>query len=190
MSFQRQKRLRVSPRADPPLYVSVPHTPRITAGHIVNGAVPIADDGRSPPTKRRYVGPSLPDIAVHQDSGSAGSNVIYVGDSANFNYVLHEICNPFDGSLPNRGLSYNLQRHTSEYLGPTAQLTINNMKSEEEKHLHHLRVFDFPDRSICDDMIDTFFEKSYPTFPIFGRRESMNLYNTRRLSPLVQMRSL
>lgn len=134
---------------------------------------------------RRDVSPSLSEIAVHKDPGSARERVVYIGDSANYRYVLHEVGDPFKGSDQNNYWIDNLQRSMLDQLGSTTQDALRHIRSREDERLRDQGVFDYPEKSIRDEMIRIFFDYSYLACPIFYPAEFMRLYKSDSLSPLV-----
>lgn len=138
-----------------------------------------------PRETRRDVSPSLSEIAVHKDPGSASERVIYIGDSANYRYVLHEVGDPFKGSDQNNYWIDNLQRSMLDQLGSTTQDALRHIRSREDERLREQGVFDYPEKSIRDELIRVFFDYSYLACPIFYQAEFMRLYKTDSLSPLV-----
>ncbi|KAH8893041.1 hypothetical protein GQ53DRAFT_861431 [Thozetella sp. PMI_491] len=140
---------------------------------------------RSESESRRYVSPSLSEIALHKDPGSASDKVIYMGDSANFGYAIHEVGDPFRGAAQNKLWGDNLQRFMTEQLGPATQSILRTLDSEQEERLKAQGVFRRPDKDIQDALIRVFLEYVHPACPIFCPSELLDQYETGSLSLLV-----
>lgn len=139
---------------------------------------PLTEIVESPASDRRnshtrYVSPSLTELAVQQDGVTMPGRVVYMGDSANFKYVLHEVGDPFQTSQQHRFWGDNLQRSMLEKLGQSAQSTIQRIREDDQKHLHTAGVFRTPSKQISDALVDSFWKYSYSVFPLLtGRRFS------------------
>lgn len=121
-------------------------------------------------------------------AGSAGERVVYMTDSSNFKYVVHEIGDPFKGSSThngNRPWVDNLQRYMVDQLGQPTRETLRTIHAKEGEWLQKQGVFRYPAKESRDELIGVFFDYSYPSCPIFHAADFMALYDAGRLSPLV-----
>ncbi|KAF5624645.1 Purine-cytosine permease FCY2 [Fusarium tjaetaba] len=147
---------------------------------------PAGDHSQSPPKKPcRDVSPSLSEIAVHKDPERASERVIYIGDSANYQYVLHEVGDPFKGSDQNKYWIENLQRSMLDQIGSSTQDALQQIRSEDDERLRDQGVFQYPEKPIRDELIRVFFDYSCLACPIFYQVEFMRLYKADSLSPLI-----
>ena len=134
---------------------------------------------------RRDVSPSLSEIAVRKDPISAGERVIYIGDSANYRYVIDEVGDPFKGSGQSKYFIDNLQRDMIDQLGLNTQESLRTMRCEEEEQLRCRGAFQYPERTIRDDLVRVFFDYSYLACPVVCQATFMKLYKAENLSPLL-----
>lgn len=130
----------------------------------------------------RYVSPSLTELAVQQ--GGPG-RVVYMGDSANFKYVLHEVGDPFQTSQQHRFWGDNLQRSMLERLGQPAQSAIQKIREDDHKHLQFNGAFRMPSKQTGDALIDSFWRYSYPVFPLFDWSSFSLDYSAGSIPPLL-----
>lgn len=170
----------------------VERTPNIPSSvdppsHVANDSAILSPDTTERDTRatRRYVSPSLSEIAVHQDGANAPGRVVYMGDSANFKYVVHEVGNPFRSSDRYRFWGDNLQRSMLDRLGPPTQVAIQNFRAQDDEQLRRVRAFDTPTKDVGDSLIRSFWTYSYPVFPVFHWEDFMAKYNSGSLSPLL-----
>lgn len=110
--------------------------------------------------------------------------MIYIGDSANYQYVLHEVGDPFKGSDQNKYWIDNLQRSMLDQIGSSTQDALQQIRSEDDQRLRDQGVFQYPEKSIRDELIRVFFDYSYLACPIFYQVDFMRLYKADSLSPL------
>lgn len=135
-------------------------------------------------SSRRYVSPSLTEIAVQHDGADSG-NIVYMGDSANFKYVLHEVGDPFQTSQRHPFWGDNLQRSMLDRLGRSTQSAMKSLAEEEQAYLRSSGTFNMPMKAVSDSLIDTFARYSYPVFPIFDWKHFYEKYDNSRISPLL-----
>ncbi|KAF9895168.1 hypothetical protein FE257_000070 [Aspergillus nanangensis] len=133
----------------------------------------------------RYVSPSLSEVAMHQHGEHEAKHVVYMGDSANFKYVLHELGDPFNGSKQQRFWGDHLQRSLHERLNASTRAAIESTKLAEEKQMRDAAVFDTPSPKISDTLIHTFRRYSYPVFPIFHWEDFVSKLDSHTVSPLL-----
>ena len=67
---------------------------------------------------------------------------------------------------------------------------LGHLPPEDRHYLYNMKgVFNFPQRSVSDQLVRVFFEFIYPLFPIFDRRDTVmkydRLYNQQESSPLL-----
>jgi hypothetical protein len=134
---------------------------------------------------RRCVSPSLSEIAVQKKNTNDPGKVVYMGDSANLKYVLHEVGDPFKSAKKPPFWGDNLQRSMLEKLGRPTQSAIQSLHTEEEKYLRNNGVFQLPSKEISDELVNNFQKYSLPAFPIFLWEEFMAKYNSGSISPLI-----
>ena len=136
-------------------------------------------------SSRRYVSPSLTEIAVQHNGADASGNVVYMGDSANFKYVLHEVGDPFQSSQRHPFWGDNLQRSMLDRLGRSTQSAMRRIAEEEQTHLRSSGTFNMPVKTVSDSLIKVFARYSYPVFPIFDWKYFYEKYDYDRISPLL-----
>lgn len=129
-----------------------------------------------------YVSPSLTELAVQHDGPG---RVVYMGDSANFKYVLHEVGDPFQTSQQHRFWGDNLQRSMLKRLGQPAKLAIQKIREDDQQHLHTAGAFRTPSKQTSDALIDCLWKYSYPVFPLFDWKHLSTDSSTGSISPLL-----
>ena len=134
---------------------------------------------------RRNVSPSLSEIAVQRDSVGSGEKVIYMGDSANWKYCVHEVGNPFQASTPQAFFGDMLHQSVMDHLGHDSQKALEVLQSQDEELLTMQGVFNHPKKLVRDQLIRCFFEFAFPACPILHYDYFMRLYTTEKLSPLL-----
>ncbi|KAL3441029.1 fungal-specific transcription factor domain-containing protein [Aspergillus insuetus] len=146
-----------------------------------------------PRSSNRYVSPSLSEVAVHRDSPNDAGKVVYMGDSANFKYVLHEVGDPFssDGNTGTSAARHSrfwgdtLQKSMIEKLDRYTQSAIHSFRTEDEEILRSAGAFALPRKDLSDALVEVFMRCSFPAFPIFPQEEFKHKYTDGSLSPLL-----
>lgn len=128
--------------------------------------------------------PSLAEIAFHEDRANATKKVVYMGDSANFKYVLNEVGDPFY-SERSRFWGEHLQRSMLDRLGTTTQTAIRNFQAQDLEQLERVGAFELPSKDVSDKLMHCFWKYSYPVFPIFNSADFASKYNSGSVSPLL-----
>lgn len=97
---------------------------------------------------------------------TASGVVAFLGSSSNINLLFEpqEEGDSFHYALPN------------DLGGRKSRL--NELDNEELEILKFRGAFLLPPRDLCDDLIEAFFEKIYPTMPILNRSKFMRSYNS------------
>ncbi|KAK9454266.1 fungal-specific transcription factor domain-containing protein [Dipodascopsis uninucleata] len=62
---------------------------------------------------------------------------------------------------------------------------LNDIDPEEIEILHRRGAFLLPPRDICDDLVESFFEKIHPIVPMINRTQFMNRYNDPKNPPSI-----
>ncbi|KAL2838380.1 fungal-specific transcription factor domain-containing protein [Aspergillus pseudoustus] len=147
-----------------------------------------------PRSSNRYVSPSLSEVAVHRDSPNDAGKVVYMGDSANFKYVLHEVGDPFStdssggasaSARHSRFWGDTLQKSMLDRLDRYTQSAIHNLRAEDEEILRSAGAFALPRKDLSDALVDVFMRRSFPAFPLFPHDDFMYKYTDGSLSPLL-----
>jgi len=131
---------------------------------------------------------------VHRDSPNDAGKVVYMGDSANFKYVLHEVGDPFStdssggasvSARHSRFWGDTLQKSMLDRLDRYTQSAIHNLRAEDEESLRSAGAFALPRKDLSDALVDVFMRCSFPAFPLFPHDDFMHKYTDGSLSPLL-----
>lgn len=118
-------------------------------------------------TKAHYnnsSGQSWVDIMNNKHRNEAGPST-FLGSSSNLDLLLEPSgdSNTFSYVVPDE-VSYSSSR-------------LKELNKEEIEILKFRGAFLLPPRDLCDDIVETYFEKIHPTFPYLNRSQFMRRYN-------------
>jgi hypothetical protein len=88
--------------------------------------------------------------------------VAYLGSSSNFNLLVQNENEPYHYSLPT---------------GNSGKSRLGEMDKEEVDILKIRGAFLLPSRELCDDIVESYFEKVHPIIPVINRTLFMRQYN-------------
>lgn len=103
------------------------------------------------------------DMINAKDSSVSTGPSAYLGSSSNVNLLLEQ---PEEGNT----FHYTLPEDISSS-------RLKELNKEEIEILKFRGAFLLPPRDLCDDLIETFFEKIHPTLPYLNRSQFMRRYN-------------
>jgi hypothetical protein len=131
-----------------------------------------------------YASPSLPDLVIDQDAGD-GHRVVYMGDSSNMKYLIHEVGDPFKNLGRRRLWGEYLQQSAMARLTPATHATLGALQTADDEHLRNLGAFNTYESELREELVQVFFDRVYPFFPIFDKTEFQALHRENRISPLL-----
>lgn len=148
-------------------------------GLSANSATPSEDRGPI-----RYASPSLPDLVIEQDAGD-GHRVVYMGDSNNMKYLIHEVGDPFKSLGRRRLWGDYLQQGATARLTPATYATLSALRTADEEHLRNIGAFTLHESHLREELVEVFFDRVYPFFPIFDKTDFQALHHENRMPPLL-----
>ncbi|KAH8168440.1 fungal specific transcription factor domain-containing protein [Sarocladium implicatum] len=143
---------------------------------------------QSPGSRERdpvyYASPSLPDLVIDQNGGDR-HRVVYMGDSSNMKYLIYEVGDPFKNLGRRRLWGDFLQQGAAASLSSTTQERLETLRAADDEHLTKIGAFITPDLELREQLLQIFFDRIYPFFPIFDKSEFYKSRQESRISPLV-----
>jgi hypothetical protein len=132
----------------------------------------------------RYASPSLPALVLDPSPGS-GDRVVYMGDSNNMKYLIHEVGDPFKNSGRSRLWGDNLQQSLISSLSKSTRSTLSAFRTADEEYLRNIGAFNVPEAALSEELIEIFFDLAFPFFPIFDKPNFLSTHAQGQVSPLI-----
>ncbi|GMF89999.1 unnamed protein product [Aspergillus oryzae] len=101
-----------------------------------------------------------------------------VGESVSLSYVVEVVYSPKDGSTEPLKVHYPIPASIADRPGA-------NYAPRFEEPVSLPEALTMPPRDLADQLIQTFFERLHPAYPVFDRQKFTRLYRQGQASPLV-----
>lgn len=106
---------------------------------------------------------------------------VYLGESYNLTYIIEEFCGTFDSSghkILHHPVPDNIDDRTRNLPRDTT------LEKEEMNSLVRKGAFMKPEKLVCDRLVQAYFERVHPSWPIFDKTEFAELYASDQVSML------
>jgi hypothetical protein len=134
---------------------------------------------------QRYASPSITDLVFDRQSDAPSGRVVYMGDSSNMKYLVHEVGDPFKHVGNSKLWGDNLQRSLTDRFSPATLSKLAQLRSWNEQHLLVMEALEPIESSLSEELLAIFFDQAHPFFPIIDREDFRQNYMACQASPLL-----
>jgi hypothetical protein len=100
-------------------------------------------------------------------------------------YLIYEVGDPFKNLGRRRLWGDFLEQGAAASLSSTTQERLETLRAADDEHLTKIGAFTTPDLELREQLLQIFFDRIYPFFPIFDKSEFYKSHQESRMSPLV-----
>lgn len=133
----------------------------------------------------RYASPSITDLVFDKQSDPPSGRVVYMGDSSNMKYLVHEVGDPFKHVATGKLWGDNLQRSLTDRLSPVTLSKLEQLRSWNEQHMLIMEALKPLDSSLSEELLAVFFDQAHPFFQLVDETDLRRTYMQGQASRLL-----